>query len=192
MLAVASPFRGRGIATALVKKAIDAMDMMVHDEPVMTAKNSMRQILKIVEQVIAKQPPGTNNNFSPPDESRGTASVRASEQMFGVSPAGYLSMPSMTTGTGTMMNAAEDSLYLSNPQEQQAQQLGQLDPMAGTDSTPHTTFMSGTADKGASIDFLNNFNYDVLTTDLFNLFPIQITTPEDGVHQGGANGTGGS
>ncbi|WYZ34348.1 hypothetical protein EsH8_I_000624 [Colletotrichum jinshuiense] len=51
MLAVASPFRGKGIATALVKKAIDAMAQQNADEVVLETEETNTQAMRLYERL---------------------------------------------------------------------------------------------------------------------------------------------
>ncbi|KAJ0351721.1 hypothetical protein COL26b_003926 [Colletotrichum chrysophilum] len=51
MLAVASPFRGKGIATALVKRAIDAMAERNADEIVLETEETNTQAMRLYERL---------------------------------------------------------------------------------------------------------------------------------------------
>ncbi|KAK2034368.1 acetyltransferase [Colletotrichum caudatum] len=51
MLAVASPYRGKGIATALVKRAIDAMTQRSADEVVLETEETNTQAMRLYERL---------------------------------------------------------------------------------------------------------------------------------------------
>ncbi|KAJ0160519.1 N-alpha-acetyltransferase 30 [Colletotrichum tanaceti] len=51
MLAVASPYRGKGIATSLVKKAIDAMAQRNADEVVLETEETNTQAMRLYERL---------------------------------------------------------------------------------------------------------------------------------------------
>lgn len=51
MLAVASPYRGKGIATALVKRAIDAMAQRNADEVVLETEETNTQAMRLYERL---------------------------------------------------------------------------------------------------------------------------------------------
>jgi peptide alpha-N-acetyltransferase len=51
MLAVASPFRGRGVATALVKKAIEAMVKRNADEIVLETEETNTPAMRLYERL---------------------------------------------------------------------------------------------------------------------------------------------
>ena len=51
MLAVASPFRGQGVATALVKKAIDAMAQRNADEVVLETEETNIPAIRLYERL---------------------------------------------------------------------------------------------------------------------------------------------
>lgn len=51
MLAVVSPFRGKGIATALVKRAIDAMAERNADEIVLETEETNTQAMRLYERL---------------------------------------------------------------------------------------------------------------------------------------------
>lgn len=51
MLAVATPYRGRGIATTLVKKAIDAMSHRRADEIVLETEETNIPAMRLYEQL---------------------------------------------------------------------------------------------------------------------------------------------
>lgn len=51
MLAVASPYRGKGIATALVKRAIEAMEQRNADEIVLETEETNTQAMRLYERL---------------------------------------------------------------------------------------------------------------------------------------------
>ena len=51
MLAVASPFRGHGVATALVKKAVDAMAQRNADEVVLETEETNIPAIRLYERL---------------------------------------------------------------------------------------------------------------------------------------------
>jgi len=51
MLAVSTPFRGRGVATALVKKAIDAMAVRNADEIVLETEETNTPAIRLYERL---------------------------------------------------------------------------------------------------------------------------------------------
>lgn len=153
-----------------IHTALNTLSTMVADEPVTTAENSIRRILKAVEKTVASQmPPGTmENGVRTPGSGYSPATVASGQSPGDQGHHSSIQFPSLEhyappPGTGEQM------IFLSERNYQQ--------PMYA----PHAPMVSTTAMEHEMplIDPSAYFNLDVMTTDLFNFFPMDVTTPMD-------------
>jgi hypothetical protein len=193
--------------TEYIQLGIEALETMVHDDPVSTALSSVRRILRAVEAAIGVGPALTNGTETTPQiPSMTKARAQGGRSFFDTA------MGSGAVSVGTS-NAAVPQMYLPNIQfpsmGQHAQQPGHAqqngpspsavseqmilfsDLLAGrsgadalaTDGAmgPDAMALDGTAGAGFGADWpgLANLQFDVMTTDLYSFFPVDMTTPPD-------------
>ena len=141
---------------------------MVDEEPILNARTSISRMIGAVEHAVAHRPA----NASAPNADRtGVISSAAQAGADGISNA---QAPSSHETTFTSM--ANDFIYLSDRQSQApAVYQSQQQFVTPADST-------ASLDTGSMVDPMSLLDFDVLTTDLYNFFPIQ--TPKDNLEFG--------
>lgn len=162
-----------------VHMALQSLDSMMNDEPVTNARNSIRQILRVVEDTISRKGSLTGAGPTTP-----AASVAAN------SP----SAPFIPQATANNGNNSLPSFLSQDPQGNLIYfpDLGggsnSLALPSGLTNDPITGGIGG-AD---GLDPLSHFHYDVLATDLHSFFSLNMTPPSatgaDGSVLGGENG----
>lgn len=134
------------------------LEEMVNDEPITNARNSIRQILKAVEQAIFSTPA----DRMIPTPATGTPSLDAAPQQ----PAMLQSNIHFPSFANTVSPASTDDFIYFNSRYNRAE--NQPDQQSGaTSSSVAAAFPSGTW----TDDPMSSLDYDVLTTDLFNFLP---------------------
>ena len=144
---------------------------MVDAEPVLNARTSISRMIGAVEHAVAHRPangsaPNTDRTNFPSSTVQAGADSRSNTQI----------TPSHET---TFTSMANDFIYLSDRQSQApAVYQSQQQFVTPVDSTASVDTGTAMADPMSLLDF------DVLTTDLYNFFPIQ--TPKDNLEFGSA------
>ncbi|KAG8664947.1 uncharacterized protein FPOAC1_012924 [Fusarium poae] len=132
-----------------IEKAIQALSSMVSDEPITSALNSIRRVLETIEASI----PGHVHGKQPMvPESVAEVSHQYSRVQF--PPLNPMEM----SESGRMILLTDD---------------------VGTEDNRSHSFAPGLPNTFANQDWTSSthFNLDVMTTDLFNFFPLVMTTP---------------
>ncbi|KAI3398056.1 hypothetical protein diail_9920 [Diaporthe ilicicola] len=198
-----------------IQMAIASVNLMIDDEPVTNARNSLKKILRVVEDTISKQKIAGTTTAT-------TSGLPAfTDPLLQTGP-----NPSLPSPASSFMGGGQDHHHQQRQQQQQQQQqqtpqqqyqqqqqqqqqshgtiqfpslqappssanqliyfsdlpgsLGSTDTsMGGTPLGMAGLGTGGDADAfgGEGLDPLTHFHYDVLTTDLFNFFPLNMTPP---------------
>lgn len=155
-----------------VHMALQSLDSMVDDEPVTNARNSIRQILRVVEETIArKRAAGSATTTPAPFAAHGSSPL----------------VPQTTTGGNSLLHPSAPSFLSQDPQ-------GNLIYFPDLGGDNNSLAMSGLANDpvGEDLDPLSHFHYDVLATDLHSFFSLNMTPPSvagtDAGVLGGENG----
>jgi hypothetical protein len=136
---------------------------MVDAEPILNARTSISRMIGAVEHAVAHRP----TNASVPNTNQ--TGVFSSAAQAGADGHSNRQVPSSHETTFTSM--ANDFIYLSDRQSQApAVYQSQQQFVTPADST-------ASLDTGPMADPMSLLDFDVLTTDLYNFFPIQ--TPKD-------------
>lgn len=155
-----------------INMALQSLDMMIGDEPVTNARNSIRQILSVVEDTISKR---TSAGLT------AAADVSAlTDPLLKQDP----SLPSPASFPGSdqsdQQSAAGNSLpfpWLNAPEQPLIYFPGLGGDALGDDIPPMLgPPMDGSAGSDA-IDPLLRFHYDVMATDLYSFFPLNMSPP---------------
>lgn len=191
-----------------VHMALQSLDSMINDEPITNARNSIRQILRVVEDTISKKRlAGSSSSTTPAEPPPADSSVLAGVQH--------------TTTGGNASVLPSPASFLNHDQQQgnpatsrvhfpslnaPAQQLIYFPDLGGggggggennNGGAANSLTMSGLANDpvGGGIEGLDpllHSHYDVLATDLFSFFPLNMTPPSaagnDAGVLGGENG----
>ncbi|RGP71231.1 c6 zinc finger domain-containing [Fusarium longipes] len=132
-----------------IEKAIQALSSMVSDEPIISSLNSIRRVLETIEASIP-------------------AHVHGKQPMV---------PESIPEGSHQYSRVQFPSL---NPLEvnESGRMILLTDDIGNEDNRSHS-FASGMQNTFADQDWTSaaHFNLDVMTTDLFNFFPLDMTTP---------------
>ncbi|KAK8022550.1 C6 zinc finger domain protein [Apiospora rasikravindrae] len=155
--------------------SLQTLSSMIADEPVTSAINSIKRVLRTIEDSISSQ--GHGAGASPAESattpnSRGQASAAATPNSGAQNHYSSIQFPSLDHLT---QNGAEQMIFLTerNYPQPTAARAAPMGPYAtaapGNGFGPDPSFMNAAP----------NFNLDVMTTDLFNFFPMDVTTPLD-------------
>lgn len=144
-----------------IHMALRCLSTMVQDEPVTVTQNSIQQILRLVESTIA-------NITNPANPAAELTSLAPSAPTNQVAIANSQMLP--------QLNTQFPSLHANPPNSSQ-----QFIHFSGLPFVPN----AGTFDSSAGLDeqsmsYTDPFPYfqnDVVTTDLFNFFPIDLMSP---------------
>jgi hypothetical protein len=148
-----------------IQTGLSCLRQMVDAEPVLNARTSISRMIGVVEQAVAHQSPDGALRRDP-----NLTGVSSSGDQAGSDGRSNAQMPSSHETTFTSM--ANDFIYLSDRQSQMpAAHHAQQQFVTPADSTTSLDAGPTMADPMSLLDF------DVLTTDLYNFFPIQ--TPKD-------------
>lgn len=189
-----------------IQMAIASVNLMIDDEPVINARNSLKKILRVVEDTISKQKIAGTTTAT-------TSGLPAfTDPLLQTAP-----NPSLPSPVSSFMSGQDQQQQQHNHHHQQQQQyeqqqqqqshgtiqfpslhappssanqliyfsdlpgsLGSADTsMGGTPLAMAGLGGGGDADAfgGEGLDPLTHFHYDVLTTDLFSFFPLNMTPP---------------
>lgn len=160
--------------------AIQCLDLMVDDEPVTNARNSLKKILRVVEETIAKGKNAdlaTTNGPSPFADEMPQTNTNPTLP----SPVSFLGQEHIQSHANIQFPSLNGPLSSANQLIFFSDQPGSL----GADATgPPLAMPSLPGDPGAfapgggeGLDPLSHFHYDVMTTDLYNFFPLNMTAP---------------
>lgn len=195
-----------------IQMAIASVNIMIDDEPVTNARNSLKKILRVVEETISKQKIAGTTTAT-------TSGLPAfTDPLLQTAPT-----PSLSSPVSSFMNGHQHQQRQSHHQQQQHQQQQQQQQqqygtiqfpslhappssanqliyfsdlpgsLGGGSGNSTDTGMGGGAGTplgmtgglgagdadafGEGLDPLTHFHYDVLTTDLFSFFPLNMTPP---------------
>ncbi|KUI62886.1 hypothetical protein VP1G_10012 [Cytospora mali] len=177
-----------------IQMAIECLGLMVNDEPVTNARNSLKKILRIVEETIVK-----GKNMETPMASGLPAfadpilQTNANPTM--PSPVSFMSQDHPQSHSNIQFPSLNAPLSSANQLIFFSDQPGSM----GTDTNGSLTMpnLPGDPDTfapGEGLDPLSHFHYDVVTTDLYNFFPLNMTPPSvtgnDAVSDGAGAGAG--
>lgn len=162
-----------------IQMASRCLDIMTNDEPVTNARNSLRKILRVVEETIAKgknTDPATTSGLpafaDPILQTMHDPTLQSPVSFMGndnPQSHGNIQFPSLNAP----LSSANQLIYFSD-----------LPGSLGNDATGALAVPSMPGDPdafspgGEGLDPLSHFHYDVVTTDLYNFFPLNMTPPE--------------
>lgn len=141
--------------------ALRCLGSMTQDEPVTIALRSIKQILRVVEDTISK---------------KGLGVVAHSSSMAPASAAELV--PTLTPSHLTYQNIQFPSL--NGAPSQSAQQFIHLSdlPVTGAQGPPlNSTSLGSQVHYGGAAEPFPHFQNDVVTTDLFSFFPVDLMSP---------------
>jgi hypothetical protein len=139
---------------------LSCLNQMADAQPVLNARTSISRMVGAVEQAVSRRPDNASGRI---DDS---ASMLLSTTQNG--PDSRNSAPLPSSHEMTFTSLANDFIYLSDRQNQApAAYQSQQQFMPLSDSATSLGTSSTMADPMSLLDF------DVLTTDLYNFFPIQ-------------------
>lgn len=154
-----------------INMALEALDMMINDEPVTNARRSIRQILRVAEEAISRKGVG-------PTATSGMLALTDPRLQPGPSPA--MSSPASFLGPDQqptpMSSARLPSLNEPHRQLIYYPDLGG-DEAVGDSALPIQGLQEAAEAGGEWLDPLVHFHYDVLATDLYSFFPLNMTPP---------------
>lgn len=158
-----------------IQTGLSCLRQMVDEEPILNARTSISRMIGAVEHAVAHRPanssaPNTHHTSVTSSAPEATSDGRSNAQV-----------PSSHETTFTSL--ANDFIYLSDRQSQApAVYQSQQQFVTPADST-------ASLDAGSTADPMSSLlDFDVLTTDLYNFFPIQ--TPKDNLEFGPAHDQG--
>lgn len=166
-----------------VHMALQSLDSMVDDEPVTNARNSIRQILRVVEDTIfKKRSTGSATPALPAADASSSSAVVAQPMAAAPGHSSVMASPAAFLGhhqpPGSLLTTSSVQFPSLNAP---AQQLIFFPDLGGSGN--HSLAVSGlTTDPvgggGADeLDPLSHFHYDVLATDLHSFFSLNMTPP---------------
>lgn len=179
-----------------IQLATDTLESMVHDDPVLNAQRSIRRILQAVERAIsAPSLPTSETNPSEPASS--TANPHPTSNPSGQAfpnPYGHGTSVQFPSLQPQAHPTSEDLIYLSD-RSTSAGIYGNVNAMAaqqgdGSQAAMQNPSSSGTGGPGAgagvgagaggaagvaATDAQNFFDFDVLATDLYSFFPLDLS-----------------
>lgn len=145
-----------------IQTAIQCLELMVAEEPMITAQNSIKRILWAVEQSISRE----RGEIIPTPLSMAAA------------PAKHHHHEEPTPShTGPLYS---NRIWPAINHDRTVPFSGRTEPVS-THALPgdQPTLDFPLADQDSGLDPLLNFNLDIMTTDLSNFFPMNILTPGD-------------
>jgi hypothetical protein len=150
--------------------ALSCLDTLIDDEPVTNARSSVRAVLRAVQETLAKSPALPSPNPTMPAI---PSPFDLSQSNNGCS----ILFPSLN-----LANPAQQLIYFSDMPGD-----GQL---GGNGSNGGAMPMPGPTDSFGEgvVDPLSHFHCDVVTTDLYSFFPLNMTPPSDTTTSGGTAG----
>lgn len=146
-----------------VHMALQSLDSMVDDEPVTNARNSIRQILRVIEDTISKK------RLAGPTTTTTPAAPAAN-------PSSSTLVPQTTMTSGNSVLHPPTSNFLS--QDPQGNLIYFPDLGGDDDSLAMNGLANDLVGGGTEgLDPLSHFHYDVLATDLHSFFSLNMTPP---------------
>lgn len=169
-----------------INMALQSLDSMINDEPVTNARNSIRQILRVVEATISRKKSGGAGG-----ECLGISALTDPLLQQSTHP----SFPSPASFLRQDQHAGSNVQFPSlNAPEQQLIYFPDLsgDVVNGGGHTfPTHGFPVDTSVNGDGLDPLSHLNYDVLATDLYSFFSLNMTPPSATSNDAGAGASSG-
>lgn len=175
-----------------IEIALKSLDEMIDDEPVTNARRSVRRVVRIVEETIAR-------NGDRPLSTQTEADAAAPAHTLAESAPGSATQqpvhdhqqyhqPQYNAQFPSLNGGQPSQGFPNAAQQQQLIYFSDL-PSSLPDDTANggshmamplaaSEWYAGGSD-GTGGDPLSNFHYDVVTTDLFNFFPLNMTPPSD-------------
>ncbi len=150
-----------------IQLAIQCIKTMVDDEPVVNSSRSLQHILCVVEAAITKRP-GLESSSGGPQISLVESPALELTDLTQINHHSSVQFPPLTHSSSA---ASEQMIYFSDlqngePQEQESGSTAKPISALSTSGLP-----------GADMQMMLNMHLDVLTTDLFSFFPMDMTTP---------------
>jgi hypothetical protein len=143
-----------------IHMGLNCLNQMADAQPVLNARTSISRMVGAVEQAVSRRSGNASGRFDHP------TSVRSSTTQNG--PDSRSSAPLPSSHETTFTSLANDFIYLSDRQNQApAAYQSQQQVVPPSDQAASLEAGSTMADPMSLLDF------DVLTTDLYNFFPIQ-------------------
>lgn len=164
-----------------INMALQSLDSMVNDEPITNARNSVRQILHVVQETISKKKsPGAAATPSIAAARRGGDILLPQQQPTDPSlpsPASFLGQEAPQSSTCAASNVHFPSLNAPEQSLIYFPDLGGNSLGAGNTIPMHGLGVDPADVNGDGLDPLLHFHYDVLATDLYSFFPLNMTPP---------------
>ena len=141
--------------------ALRCLDWMIDDEPVTNARSSVKEILLVVERTMQKPLRGPRIQQIPMSEE---------------------AIPHVTDNEAQDPHIMHQSIRfppLSNISSSPAEQFiyfSDLDELYGRNTPQVAQPLPATSSEVPLLDPFSHFNYDILTTDLYNFFPLDKDT----------------
>lgn len=153
------------------------LSLLINDEPLTTARNSLKKILRIVEETIAK------GNHTHSATMGGLPAFADPILQTNADPT--LQSPVSMLSHDHPQPHANIQFPSLNAQQSPASQLIYFSELQNSLPTDAMTMTGMPGDPGSFapgsevLDPLSNFHYDVITTDLYNFFPLHMTPPSE-------------
>ncbi|ROW06332.1 hypothetical protein VPNG_07537 [Cytospora leucostoma] len=159
-----------------IQMADQCLSLLINDEPLTNARNSLQKILRVVEDTISK---GKHTYAAT------TGGLPAfADPILQTNADPTLQSPVSITSHDHPHPHASIQFPSLNAQQSPASQLiyfSELQSSMAADSTGAMTMPGMPGDPGSlapgseALDPMFNFHYDVITTDLYNFFPLQMS-----------------
>ncbi|KAJ4394759.1 hypothetical protein N0V93_003979 [Gnomoniopsis smithogilvyi] len=173
-----------------INMALQSLDIMINDEPLTNARRSIQQILRVVGDTISKKRTAGLSAATTPSVAALTDPLLSHDPSL-PSPASFLSHDHQHAATA---NAHVQFPSLSNAPEQSLIYFPDLggDAIGGNPLSMQGMSLEGETGVGDAIDPLLHFHYDVMATDLYSFFPLNMSPPSATGSAAGVLGEGGS
>ncbi|KAI7606132.1 hypothetical protein KC346_g10697 [Hortaea werneckii] len=177
-----------------IQLATETLESMVHDDPVLNAQRSIRRILQAVERAISA-PSLPTSETNPSEPASTTANPQPTSNPSGPvfpNPYGHGTSVQFPSLQPQAHPTSEDLIYLSD-RSTSAGMYGNVNAMAaqqsgGSQATIPNLSASAATGTGAGVgpgtgaaggvaapDAQNFFDFDVLATDLYSFFPLDMS-----------------
>lgn len=198
-----------------INMALQSLDIMINDEPVTNARNSIRQILRVVEATISNRKTLNGAAMDGRQDISALTDPLLQQQTPSAAtthPAAF-SSPSPFLGSGHQHQHQHSLLSSPHPSSVQfpslnaaGQQLIYFPDLGGGEvgggtgsgaagganghAFPTNGFSIDPDANGDALDPLSHLNYDVLATDLYSFFSLNMTPPSANGNEAGASSAG--
>lgn len=136
--------------------ALQALDMLIEDEPITNARKSIRQILRVVQAAIAEKSGAAGRGGGVPES---------------------LLVPPLPSPASFDHQQSASANFPFNSMQGPANQLMYFPDLGGDGSGGAAMPVDGLAVDAEGMDPLSHFHYDILATDLYSFFPLNVTPP---------------